>query len=139
MDSKQPTFEGYSQEDWDAVCDNPELTDEQLANMRPFAEVFPELAAKMRASRGAQKAPTKVATTLRLDRDVIDTLRASGKGWQSRANAILRNALWRAQTDLVSEVIPLSAQHQSPWRAYRRGVRVKARHSQLRSRSVRAF
>ena len=32
---------GYSKEDWDAV-DSPELTDEQLAQAKPFAEVFPD-------------------------------------------------------------------------------------------------
>ncbi len=29
------------QDDVDAVSDGPELTDEQLAQARPFAEVFP--------------------------------------------------------------------------------------------------
>jgi len=31
--------------------DNPELTDAQLASARPFAEVFPELAASIRRAR----------------------------------------------------------------------------------------
>lgn len=35
--------QGYTRQDWDDV-QSPELTDEQLAEMRPFAEVFPELA-----------------------------------------------------------------------------------------------
>jgi uncharacterized protein (DUF4415 family) len=30
---------------------------------------------------------------LRLDRDVVDALRASGEGWQSRAGDILRKAI----------------------------------------------
>ena len=33
---------GYTQADWDAV-QSPPLTDAELASMRPFAEVFPEL------------------------------------------------------------------------------------------------
>lgn len=33
--------EPYTQADMDAVSDSPELTDEELATARPFAEVFP--------------------------------------------------------------------------------------------------
>ena len=32
---------GYTKEDWDEVSDNPELTDEELAQEKPFAEMFP--------------------------------------------------------------------------------------------------
>lgn len=46
---------GYSKADWDAVSDSPEATDEELAEAKPFSEVFPELAEKMRRSR--QRAP----------------------------------------------------------------------------------
>lgn len=42
---------GYTKEDWDAV-DSPPVTKEQLANMRPFAEVLPELAASIKRTRG---------------------------------------------------------------------------------------
>ena len=50
---------GYSKADWDEVSDSPEATTEQLAEAKPFAEVFPELAEKMRRVRGPQKASTK--------------------------------------------------------------------------------
>jgi uncharacterized protein (DUF4415 family) len=30
---------------------------------------------------------------MRLDRDVVNTLRASGAGWQGRVNDVLRSAL----------------------------------------------
>ncbi|MCM5553953.1 BrnA antitoxin family protein [Pleomorphomonas sp. NRK KF1] len=83
---------GYSKTDWDAVSDSPEATDEELAQAKPFAEVFPELAEKMRRVRGPQKAPTKVSVTLRLDSDIVERFRASGKGWQSRINEILKRA-----------------------------------------------
>ncbi len=46
--------------------------------------------------RGQQKAPTKVVTTIRLDADVLEALRASGKGWQSRVNDALRDWVKRA-------------------------------------------
>lgn len=35
----------------------------------------------------------KIVVTLRLDPDVVETLKASGPGWQPRANAMLRTAL----------------------------------------------
>lgn len=48
----------------------------------------------VRRGRGRPKleAP-KRQVTLRLDADVVERLRASGPGWQSRANAALRQAL----------------------------------------------
>ena len=50
---------GYAKEDWDAV-DSPEATDEQLAQPRPFAEVFPELAASInRCAGGHNKTPPR--------------------------------------------------------------------------------
>lgn len=84
---------GYTQEDWDAV-DSPEATEEELAQGRPFAEVFPELAASIRRNAGGRpplERPKK-AVSLRLDQDVIDKFKATGKGWQSRINAILKDA-----------------------------------------------
>jgi uncharacterized protein (DUF4415 family) len=42
-----------------------------------------------RRGRGPQKAPRKVSTTIRIDADVLDKFRATGKGWQSRINAVL--------------------------------------------------
>ncbi len=37
--------------------------------------------------------PVKKQTTVRLDADVLVWLRGSGKGWQTRLNAILREAM----------------------------------------------
>jgi hypothetical protein len=51
------TNPGYTPADMDAVSDNPELTDEQIASARPFAEAFPELAAKMRRAGGRGRRP----------------------------------------------------------------------------------
>jgi uncharacterized protein (DUF4415 family) len=68
-------------------------TDEELANARPFTEVFPELAESIRRSRGRPPVENpKRQVTLRLDADVVDRFRASGKGWQSRINEALRKA-----------------------------------------------
>ena len=84
---------GYTQADWDEVSDTPEITDEQWATARPLVEVMPELVEAMERRRGPQKAPTKDLVSLRLDKDVLATLRASGSGWQSRANEVLRKGL----------------------------------------------
>ena len=73
--------------------DNPELTAEDFARMRPAAEVDPDLVEAYRRSRGKQKAPTKEKVTLRLDSDVMAHFRQSGKGWQTRLNDTLRKAV----------------------------------------------
>ncbi len=52
-------------------------------------------AAVQAKGRGPQKAPTKVAISIRLDRDLVEALRQSGRGWQSRVNALLRDHLKR--------------------------------------------
>ena len=73
--------------------ENPEWTEEDFRNARPFAEVFPEWAAEIRRARGRPKSETpRKVVSIRLDQDVIDTYRATGKGWQARMNADLRKA-----------------------------------------------
>ena len=74
--------------------DAPEASETELAAARPFAEVFPDLAAAMRKNLGGRpKADTvKLPVSLRLDADVVDHFRQSGAGWQSRMNAALRKA-----------------------------------------------
>lgn len=80
--------QGFTKKDWDAV-DSPPLTKAQLAQAKPFAEVFPDLAATIRR-RGPQKAPTKTLVSLRLDADVVESYRKSGRGWQTKLNDDLR-------------------------------------------------
>jgi uncharacterized protein (DUF4415 family) len=83
---------GYTKADWDAV-DSPELTDEQLAQARPFAEVFPDLAESIRRSRGRPKAEKRLQhVSIRLDPEVVAKFKATGKGWQSRINEVLKAA-----------------------------------------------
>ena len=44
--------------------------------------------------RGRPKSSvTKVSTTIRLDADVLQALKNTGTGWQTRANGILRSKL----------------------------------------------
>ena len=85
---------GYTRADWDEVSDNPEMTEEELKELRPFREVFPELAASIARKLGRPKAETpKKAISLRLDQEVIDRFKATGDGWQSRMNEALRKAV----------------------------------------------
>lgn len=84
---------GFSKEDWDAVSDNPELTEEEMRQARPFAEVFPHLAESIKRGRGRPPAENpKQQITLRLDAEVIGRFKADGPGWQSRINDALRKA-----------------------------------------------
>jgi hypothetical protein len=58
MGKRQKSFkpgQGYTKEDWGAVADNLEWTAEDFARAKPFAEVFPELAASIRKGRGPDK------------------------------------------------------------------------------------
>ncbi len=80
--------------------ESPEWTAEDFARARPARDVLPAklfavLTKRRPGERGPQKAPTKVAVTLRLDRDVLDRFKAGGPGWQTRINATLRKAAGR--------------------------------------------
>ncbi len=44
----------------------------------------------VRRGRGAQKAPTKVSTTVRLDADILAWFKSQGPGYQTRINEALR-------------------------------------------------
>ncbi|AMJ60638.1 BrnA antitoxin family protein [Bosea sp. PAMC 26642] len=81
---------GYTKADWDAV-DSPELTDEEIAGLRPMKEALPGLYAVLQEElRKRGPAKTKESISIRLDIDLVQKLRASGPGWQSRVNEALR-------------------------------------------------
>jgi uncharacterized protein (DUF4415 family) len=80
--------------------ENPEWTEEDFKRARPASEVLPpevyaRLTARRPGQRGAQKAPTKVAVTLRLDPDVVAAFKADGPGWQTRINQALKKVVAR--------------------------------------------
>lgn len=67
--------------------DNPEITDAQAAQLRPFGEVFPELYASWKRRPGRPKAAvTKVPVKLRLDPAAVEAFKVTGAGWQTRMN-----------------------------------------------------
>ncbi|MFT7723948.1 MAG: BrnA antitoxin family protein [Roseateles sp.] len=68
--------------------DNPEWTTAEAQRAVPFSGLPATLQAKL---RGRPKATvTKEPVKLRLDRDVLAALRATGDGWQTRVNDVLR-------------------------------------------------
>jgi uncharacterized DUF497 family protein/uncharacterized protein (DUF4415 family) len=81
---------GYSARDLREVSDSPELTKEDFAKAKPFAEALPDLAASIRKGRGPNKAPTKKLVSLRLSGKVLEAYKAKGPGWQSRIDEDLR-------------------------------------------------
>jgi uncharacterized protein (DUF4415 family) len=82
----------------------PSLTDSQKAELEalkslPDEEIdysdIPPLGDEFwkNAVRNPLYKPTKTSTTVRLDSDVLMWLKSKGKGYQTRINAILRDAM----------------------------------------------
>jgi uncharacterized protein (DUF4415 family) len=73
--------------------DAPEATDEQIAQAKPFAEVFPDLMASIKRGRGRPPVEKPLQQiSIRLDADVVAKFKATGKGWQARMNDALKQA-----------------------------------------------
>jgi uncharacterized protein (DUF4415 family) len=73
--------------------DNPEWTEEDFKKARPFAEVLPDLYESIQRSRGRPPVDNpRKHVSLRLDADVLEHFKATGKGWQTRINEALRKA-----------------------------------------------
>ena len=71
--------------------DTWELTLEDIKSMRPTSETHPEIVEAYRRSRGKQKAPTKIATSIRLSENVLEAYKQLGPGWQSRIDQDLQD------------------------------------------------
>jgi uncharacterized protein (DUF4415 family) len=84
---------------WIDPDDAPELTDEDFS--RGVWTVGEKVVSREEAQKAIKKAlrgrppgtATKKSTTVRFDNDVLDAFKATGKGWQSRINAVLRDWL----------------------------------------------
>ena len=69
--------------------DAPEVTDAELAEMRPAREVIPPdvyaaLTQRKPGQRGPAKKAAMVPVTLRLAPDVVAAFKATGENWQKR-------------------------------------------------------
>ena len=72
-------------------AENPEWTPEKFARAKRLSEM-PEDFQRFfsRKGRGPQKTPTKTLISLRVSREVVEAMKATGRGWQTRANEALR-------------------------------------------------
>lgn len=77
-----------------------ELTREDFRLFRPISEVDPEFVARVTAEQkkrgrgpGRPAGRTKKPVSISLDIDVLEMLRQSGSGWQTRVNDLLRAAM----------------------------------------------
>jgi uncharacterized protein (DUF4415 family) len=74
--------------------ENPEWTEEDFKRAVPARLIHPDWAEysvqRKRGERGPQKVPVKQAISIRVDKDVLATFKATGSGWQSRMNVALR-------------------------------------------------
>jgi uncharacterized protein (DUF4415 family) len=71
-----------------------ELTKKDFAGFISFSQLPEhERAVLSSRKRGAQLAPKKVPVSIRLSPDVLEGLRATGEGWQTRADEALRRWL----------------------------------------------
>ena len=76
----------------DSTGEVRELGSKDIKAMRGIATLPVSLQRKV-GQRGEQKAPTKERITIRLSRDVVETFRATGDGWQTRVDAALQDWL----------------------------------------------
>jgi uncharacterized protein (DUF4415 family) len=78
----------------DEQDDVPELTNADFARAKPFKEVFPEQYAAWKRGRGRPTVETpKVHVGFRLAADVVNGIKASGRGYNARVEKVLRDAL----------------------------------------------
>ena len=76
--------------------DMRELTVEMMQQMRLLREIDPEFIARFEREkklRGRPAGRKKKVVSISLDNEVLDSLRASGEGWQTRVNDLLRAAV----------------------------------------------
>jgi uncharacterized protein (DUF4415 family) len=89
---KQPIFDD----------DNPEWTKADFAAATKFPgglrlkDLKPGELARLVGKRGPQKAPTKIAVSIRLSPGVVKHFKAKGPGWQSRIDDALRKIVKKA-------------------------------------------
>jgi uncharacterized protein (DUF4415 family) len=74
--------------------DNPEWTDADFACARPFSEIFPKLARKLKAQGGRPRLTRpKDHVGFRLVANVVEGIKATGKGYNAQVERVLGEAL----------------------------------------------
>ncbi len=79
--------------------DNPELTPEQIKEMRPAREVFPEIVEWYERNKGKKMPPAKEWVNIPIDYDILDHFRNAGPDWHKRLNDTLRQAVFGSEND----------------------------------------
>jgi uncharacterized protein (DUF4415 family) len=74
-----------SKRTWVDSDDAPEITEEWIEE----ADLY-NGEKLVRRGRGPQQTPTKQAVSIRLSPEVLDYFRATGKGWQTRLDEVLK-------------------------------------------------
>ena len=70
---------------------NPEWTKDRVRKAMRFGDLPASLqSVLLPKTRGPQRTPVKQPVSLRLSHDVLEALRATGPGWQTRADEALR-------------------------------------------------
>lgn len=92
-----------AQQEWDED-EIPELTAEDFKRARPAREVLPkifpsEIVAEMLKPRGRPKVENaKVSVTVRYSREVLEYFKATGPGWQTRMDEVLKKWVARQRS-----------------------------------------
>ena len=109
-----------------------ELTDIEVARLRPAAEWFAEQGLPMPPVRGRgrpKKEQTKVSVTMRLDPAVVEGFKAHGPGWQTRMGEVLAESLHKSPELVRAEARRLAVK--------RMAMEKEIRRQRLRSRVLR--
>lgn len=61
--------------------DSPKLTEEQISRLKPAHEKYWNVT------------PVKKTISIKIDADILDALKSTGRGYQTRINQILREAV----------------------------------------------
>ena len=77
--------------------DNPEWTDEDFAQAKPFREAFPKQHAAWKKRGRPPVATPKVHIGFRLAADVVEGIRSTGRGYNARVEKVLRDALAKGE------------------------------------------
>ena len=73
---------------------NPEWTEADFARAVPFADMFPEQAKSLKNQGGRPKLERpKILIGFRLAADVVESIKATGRGYNARVEQVLRDAL----------------------------------------------
>ena len=73
--------------------ENPAWTEAEFARAKPFSMGFPEQHATWKKTGRPRLAAPKKHIGFRLSSDVVDGVRATGKGYNARVEKVLREAL----------------------------------------------